>query len=119
MNRESVVSNMEVSDADAVKAANSAFVPGEEVLPNDDWTDLEPDHVQRGAGGPLVKTTNKKTLCKGFATTSLEDSTTAGHMTWVANSARGNAQTTEKPLTKENNMSNIIYSLLLRHDFLI
>ena len=26
-----------------------------------------------------MKTTNKKTLCKGFATTSLEDSTTAGH----------------------------------------
>ena len=29
------------------------------------------------------------------------------------------AQTTEKPLIKENNMSNIIYSLLLRRDFLI
>ena len=28
-------------------------------------------------------------------------------------------QTTEKPLIKENNMSNIIYSLLLRRDFLI
>ena len=28
-------------------------------------------------------------------------------------------QTTEKPLNKENNMSNIIYSLLLRRDFLI
>ena len=26
-----------------------------------------------------MKTTNKKTLCKGFATMSLEDSTTAGH----------------------------------------
>ena len=81
MNRESVITltNMEVPGADAVKAANSAFFPGEEVLPNDDWTDLEPDRVQRGAGGPHVKTTNKKTLCKGFATTSLEDSTTAGH----------------------------------------
>ena len=33
MNRESVVTNMEVSDADVVKAANSAFSPGEEVLP--------------------------------------------------------------------------------------
>ena len=29
------------------------------------------------------------------------------------------AQTTEKPSIKENNMSNIIYSLLLRRDFLI
>ena len=79
VNRESVITNMEVSDAGVVKAANSAFSPGEEVLPNDDWTDLEPDRVQRGAGGPQVKTTNKKTLCKGFGTTSLEDSTTAGH----------------------------------------
>ena len=79
MNRESVITNMEVPDADVVKAPNSAFLPGEEVLPNDDWTDLEPDCVQRGAGGPWVRTTNKKTLCKGFATTSLEDSTTAGH----------------------------------------
>ena len=41
------------------------FLPGEEVLPNDDWTDLVPDRVQRGAGGSRVKTTNKKTLCKG------------------------------------------------------
>lgn len=30
VNRESVVTNMEVPDADAVKAANSAFFPGEE-----------------------------------------------------------------------------------------
>ena len=79
VNRESVVTNMEVPDADAVKAANSVFFLGDEVLPNDDWTDLEPDRVQRGAGGPGVKTTYKKTLCKGFATTSLEDSTTDGH----------------------------------------
>ena len=79
VNRESVDTYMEVPDADAVKAANCAFFLGEEVLPNDDWTDVEPDHVQRGAGGPLVKTMNKKTLCEGFATTSLEDSTTAGH----------------------------------------
>ena len=49
------------------------------MLPNDDCTDLESDRVQSGAGGSLVKTTNKKTLCKGFATTSLVDSTTAGH----------------------------------------
>ena len=27
-----------------------------------DWTDLESDLVQRGAGGPQVKTTNRKTL---------------------------------------------------------
>ena len=79
VNRESVVTNMEVPDADAVKAANSAFFVGEEVLPNNDWTDLEPDRVQKGAGGPQMKTTNMKTLCKGFATTSLEDSATAGH----------------------------------------
>ena len=26
------------------------------MLPNDDWTDLEPDRVQSGAVGPLVKT---------------------------------------------------------------
>ena len=63
MNRECVVTNMEVSDAHAVKA-NCAFFPGEEVRPYDDWTDLLPDRVQRGAGGPRVKTTNKKTLCK-------------------------------------------------------
>ena len=62
VNRESVDTYMELPDADAVKAANCAFFLGEEVLPNDDWTDLEPDHVQRGAGGPVVKTTNKKTL---------------------------------------------------------
>ena len=66
VNRESVITNMEVPDADAVKAANSDLEP-------------DPDRVQRGAGGPRVETTNKKTLCKGFATTSLEDSTTAGH----------------------------------------
>ena len=52
VNRESVDTYMEVSDADVVKAANSDFSPGEEVLPNDDWPDLEPDDVQRGAGGP-------------------------------------------------------------------
>ena len=40
VNRESVITNMEVPDADVVKAPNSAFLPGEEVLPNDDWTDL-------------------------------------------------------------------------------
>ena len=34
-----------------------------------------------------MKTTNKKTLRKGFATTSLEDSTTAGHK---GREARGN-----------------------------
>ena len=62
VNRESVIANMEVSDADAVKAANSASFHGEDVLPSDDWSDLEPDRVQRGAGGPPVKTTNKKTL---------------------------------------------------------
>ena len=52
VNRESVITNMEVPDADAVKAANIAFSPGEEVLPNDDWTDLEPDRVQRGRRTP-------------------------------------------------------------------
>ena len=52
VNRESAIANMEVPDADVVKAANSAFFLGEEVLPNDDWTDLEADRVQRGAGGP-------------------------------------------------------------------
>ena len=36
VNRESVITNMEVPDADAVKAANSTFSSGEEVLPNDD-----------------------------------------------------------------------------------
>ena len=86
VNRESVTTNMEVPDDDVVKAANSTFFAGEEVLPNDDWT--EPDRVQRGAGEPRVKTTNKKTLCKGFAITSLDDSTTA--VTRVANSVRGN-----------------------------
>ena len=30
------------------------------MLPNDDWTDLEPDRVQRVAGVSLVKTTNKR-----------------------------------------------------------
>ena len=49
VNRERVITNMEVPDADAVEAANSAFSPEEEVLPNDDWTDLEPDRVaERG-----------------------------------------------------------------------
>ena len=79
VNCEIVITNMEVPDANAVKTANSAFSPGEGVLPNDDSTDLESDRAQRGAGGPRVKTTNKRTLCKGFATTSLEDSTTSVH----------------------------------------
>ena len=54
---------VEVSDGDVVKVANSGFFL-ERVLPNDDLTDLESDRVQSG---------------KGFATTSLVDSTTAGH----------------------------------------
>ena len=61
------------------ESGKQCFLLGEEVLPNDDWTDPESDRVQRGAGGPEVKTTNKKRFCKGFATTSIEDSTTAGH----------------------------------------
>lgn len=52
MNREYVITYMEVSDADVLKAANSAFLPGAEVLPNDDWTDLEPDRVQSGRRFP-------------------------------------------------------------------
>ena len=39
---------------------------------------------------------------------------------WMSKrTVRQTAQTTEKPSRKENNMSNIIYSLLLRRDFLI
>ena len=76
VNRESVIANMKVSDADVVKVVNSVFF----ILPNDGWTDLESDWVLSVAGGSLVKTTNRKTLHKGFATTSLVvDSTTAGH----------------------------------------
>ena len=89
VNRESVVTNMEVPDADAVKAANSAFSSGEEVLPNDDWTDLEPDRVQRGAGGLQVKTTNKKTPV-ARASRRRRSRTRRRLVTRVANSVRGN-----------------------------
>ena len=34
----------------------------EDAKDHEDWTDLESDLVQRGAGGPQVKTTNRKTL---------------------------------------------------------
>ena len=34
----------------------------EDAKEHEDWTDLESDLVQRGAGGPQVKTTNRKTL---------------------------------------------------------
>ena len=34
----------------------------EDAKEHDDWTDLESDLVQTGAGGPQVKTTNRKTL---------------------------------------------------------
>ena len=37
-------------------------VSEEDVKEHDDWTDLESDLVQRGAGRPQVKTTNRKTL---------------------------------------------------------
>ena len=66
VNRESVITNMEVPDADAVKAANSAFSPGEEVLLNDDWTDLEPDRVQRGPGGPPSEDDEQKDRVQGL-----------------------------------------------------
>ena len=75
VNRESVVAKMDVPDADAVKAANSAFFLGKEVLPNDDWTDLESDRVQGAAGGPRWRRRTRRP----FATTSFEDSMTAGH----------------------------------------
>ena len=41
-----MITYMEVSDADVLKAANSGFLPGVEVLPNDDWTDLEEGREQ-------------------------------------------------------------------------
>ena len=34
----------------------------EDAKEHDDWTDLVSDLVQREAGGPQVKTTNRKTL---------------------------------------------------------
>ena len=34
----------------------------EDAKEHDDWTDLKLDLVQRGAGEPQVKTTNRKTL---------------------------------------------------------
>ena len=52
MNRKYLITNMEVSDADVVKAGNSGFFLDEEVLLNDDWTDLELDRVQSGREFP-------------------------------------------------------------------
>ena len=49
------------------------------MLPNDDWTDLESDRVQSGRGFPGEDDEQEDLWCKGFATTSLVDSTTAGH----------------------------------------
>ena len=74
VNRESVVTNVEVPDADVVQAANSGFFPGEEVLPND-----EPDRVQSGKRFPGEDDEQEDPVMQGFATTSLVDSTTAGH----------------------------------------
>ena len=51
VNRESVITNMEVSDADVVKAANSGFFLVRRCC-----------RMCRVAGGSLVKTTNRKTL---------------------------------------------------------
>ena len=78
VNCEYVITNLEVSDADVVKAANSGFFL--ERCCRTTTGLVSSQTVCRVAGGSLVKTTNRKTLrCKGFATTSLVDATTAGH----------------------------------------
>ena len=60
MNREYVITYMEVSDADVVKAANSGFFLERRCCRT--MTGLiSSDRVQSGRGS-LVKTTNRKTL---------------------------------------------------------
>ena len=76
--RESVIANMKVSDADVVKAVNSAFFLERRCCRTTTGL-ISSQTVCRVAGSSLVKTTNRKILHKGFATTSLVDSTTAGH----------------------------------------
>ena len=75
--RESVITNMEVPDADAVKVAKSAFFLGKEVLPNDDWT-VKP-RSYRGRRAPGAED-EQEDLVQG-----LRDDVTA-----VAKSVRGN-----------------------------
>ena len=67
--RESVITNMEVSDADAVKAANSAFFLERRCCRTTTGL-ISSQTVCRVAGFSLVKTTNRKTFMQ---------STTAGH----------------------------------------
>ena len=78
VNRERVITNMKVSDADVVKAVNSIFFLERRCCRTTTGL-ISSQTVCRVAEGSLVKTTNKKTLHKGFATTSLVGSTTAGH----------------------------------------
>ena len=61
LNRESVITNMEVSDADVVKATNSGFFLERRCCRT--MTGLiSSQTLCRVAGGSLVKTTNRKTL---------------------------------------------------------
>ena len=55
VNRESVITNMEVPDAGVVKAANSGVFLVTRCCRTDDWTDLEPHRVQSGRGFPGKK----------------------------------------------------------------
>ena len=78
VNREYVITNMEVSDADVVKAVNSVFFLERRCCQMTTGL-ISSQTACRVAGGSLMMTTNRKTLHKGFATTSLVDPTTAGH----------------------------------------
>ena len=60
VNRENVITNMEVSDADVVKAANSGFFLERRCCRT--TTGLSSQTACRVAWGSLVKTTNRKTL---------------------------------------------------------
>ena len=61
VSREYVITNMEVSDADVVKAANSGFFL-ERRCRRTTIGLISSQTVCRVAGGSLVKTTNRKTL---------------------------------------------------------
>ena len=74
MNRESLITIMEVSDADVVKAANSAFSLVRRCCRTTTGLISSQTACRVEQGGSLVKTT---TLSKDFETKSLVDSTTA------------------------------------------
>ena len=62
MNREYVITNMKVSDADVVKAANSGFFLERRCCRTMTGLISNQTVCSRVAGGSLVKTTNRKTL---------------------------------------------------------